>query len=163
MQWCPYYPGVQIKRAVGKFVTDMHVIYLRLKKAKKERVGTMTAEKKLRKWNLSYRRRINFNNGWHHLMVKHRKKNGRTHKNQTKENLSIFIQGTRSTISTWLWQNRQSRAASHHLSFLLATVLCKDIQSYRKCVVKQCPQTGAGLTIYGSLWFGTQEIVCCPC
>ena len=26
-------------------VTDMHVIYLRLKKAKKERVGTMTAEK----------------------------------------------------------------------------------------------------------------------
>ena len=45
MAWCPYYPGVQIKRAVGKFVTDMHVIYLRLKKAKKERVRTMTAEK----------------------------------------------------------------------------------------------------------------------
>ena len=49
---------------------------------------------------MSDRRRINFNNGWHYLMVKYRKKDGRTHKNQTKENLSIFIQGTRSTIST---------------------------------------------------------------
>ena len=40
---------------------------------------------------MSDRRRINFNNGWHYLTVTHRKKDGRTHKNQTKENLSIFI------------------------------------------------------------------------
>ena len=58
MAWCPYYPGVQIKWAVRKFVTDMHLIYWRLKKAKKARVGTMTAEKKLRKRKLSSRRRI---------------------------------------------------------------------------------------------------------
>lgn len=32
---------------------------------------------------MSDRRRINFNNGWHYLMVKHRKKDGRTHKNET--------------------------------------------------------------------------------